>query len=282
MQGSRPTPVDPETIANQPDSSALEMPTLTLSQEETAAISRSAAEAQSTTNEFLLDQLFKVLFEWNQKFPVKDTGQIRAMIPFSLRDDSHKTMPAANCVSMVYVDAGDPASETDSLSNVSKQFKFIRKWQIEYSWNQMGAFAFRSKRLAAKLRKLSSSHFCTTVLSNLGRPFKHSRLPVREDGRIQAGGLTLQSAHLAAPTTADTIATFGAVFYASRLTLTMNYAKAKMSRDEAHELMKLWGQSPALRPAAIILATNNTNPHEFTFVFIRVIRGTQNDRCCLL
>lgn len=234
--------IDPDAKANQPVSAVLEMPTLTLSSEETATISRNAAERQSTTNEFLLDRLCQVLFAWNQKFAANEAGKIRAIIPFSLRNSTHETMPAANCVSMVYVDSL-AANENDSLAAISKQFRFIRKWQIEYSWSQIAGFAFRSKRIATLLRKQSSRHLCTTVLSNLGRPFKHSELPVQEDGCIQAGNLILQSAHLAAPTTANTITTFGALFYASRLTLTMNYSKAKMTRDDAQDLMKLWGKS---------------------------------------
>lgn len=248
MTGQTPAKIaattpDSKTVANQPASGALEMPTLTLSKQETTDVSRYAKTHQGTTNELLLNQLFKVLSEWNQKSIAAESGQLRVIVPFSLRNRSHQTMSAANCVSMVYVDGGKLADDADSLADISKQLKYIRKWQIEYSWNQTASLAFRSKRIAALIRKQAGRHLCTTVLSNLGRPFKHSVLPLQEDGRIQAGDLTLQSAHIAAPTTANTIATFAALFYAGRLTLTMNYNKTKMSRADAQALMELWGKS---------------------------------------
>jgi len=248
MTGQTPAKIavatpDPKTVVNQPVSGVLEMPTLTLSKQVTADISRHAKENQGTTNELLLSQLFKVLFEWNQKSTDDELGKIRIIVPFSLRNSSHQTMPAANCVSMVYVDAGNLSDNADSLSDVSKQVKYIRRWQIEYSWNQTASLAFRSTRIAAMIRKQADRHLCTTVLSNLGRPFKNSVLPVQEDGRIQAGDLILQSAHMAAPTTANTIATFAALFYAGQLTLTMNHNKTKMSRADAQALMELWRKS---------------------------------------
>ena len=233
----------PETVVNQPVSSALEMPTHTLSKNETAAISQYAREHQATTNELLIHRLFKVLYEWNQKSTLAAPGKLRIIVPFSLRDRSHETMPAANCVSMVYVDAGNSADGIDPISDITKQIEYIRKWQIQYSWNQTASFAFRSKRIESLLRTQQGSHLCTTVLSNYGRPFKHSQLPVQTDGRLQVGDLVLQSAHIAAPTTTNTIATFGGLFYASRLTLTMNYNKTKMSRVDAKTLMELWENS---------------------------------------
>ena len=81
------------------------------------------------------------------------------------------------------------------------------------------------------------------MFSNLGRPFKNSRLPVQEDEKIKVGGLELQSAHIAPPITDNTIAVFAALFYANRLTLTMNYSKAKMRRADAEELMDRWSKS---------------------------------------
>ena len=234
---------DPNTITNQPVSAALEMPTVTLSKDETADISRHAKEHQSTTNELLIHRLFQVLYQWNQNSSVDERKKLRVIIPFSLRNSAHRSMPAANCVSMVYVDAGNSASGIDSLAKVSQQLDYIRKWQIEYSWNQTASFAFRSKRIESLLRTQSGSHLCTTVLSNLGQPFKRSALPVQKDGRMQVGDLTLQSAHIAAPTTTNTIATFAALFYAGRLTLTLNYNKVEMSREDAQALIRNWSKS---------------------------------------
>ena len=233
----------PETVANQPASAALEMPSLTLSVQQTVAISQYASKRQSSTNDLLIHRLFKVLFQWNQGTMADEAGKLRIIVPFSLRNNSHKAMPAANCVSMVYVDAGNSADGIDPIAEVKKQIEYIRKWQIEYSWNQTASFAFRSSRIESLLRTQSGRHLCTTVLSNLGQPFKHSNLPVREDGRLQVGNLTLRSAHIAAPTTANTIATFGALFYAGRLTLTMNFNQAKMRRPDAETLMERWGKS---------------------------------------
>ena len=232
-----------ESITNQPVSAALEMPSLTLSVDQTAAISQYAKTYQSSTNELLIHRLFKVLFEWNQNSAADERGKLRIIVPFSLRSSNHETMPAANCVSMVYVDAGNSPDGIGPLDQISKQIEYIRKWQIKYSWNQTASFAFRSKRLESLLRRQSGRHLCTTVLSNLGQPFKRSVLPAQEDGRLGVGDLTLQSVHIAAPTTTNTIVTFGVVFYAGRLTLTMNYNKAKMSRADAQTLMNLWSES---------------------------------------
>ena len=233
----------PETVADQPASSSFEMPTITLSKPQTVAVSQYASVSKSTTNELLIHQLFKVVFAWNRNAVADDRGKLRIIVPFSLRKDAHSAMPAANCVSMVYVDAGNSADGIDPLGEISKQIEYIRKWQIQYSWNQTASFAFRSKRLESLLRTQSGRHLCTTVLSNLGQPFKNSELPLQKDGRLQVGDLILNSAHLAAPPTSNTIATFGVLFYADRLTLTMNFNKTKMSRGDAETLMELWGKS---------------------------------------
>ena len=233
----------PSSLDDQPVSAVFEMPTLTLDSTQTSAISQIATKHQCSMNELLLSQLFDVLLDWNREFSVGyQPGLLRAIIPFTLRNDTHKAMPAANCVSMVYVDAPDSTTLSDSLSAVAKQFKYIRRWQIEYSWNRMASFAFRSNSIAALLKKQANRRLCTTVFSNLGRPFKHSDLPRQENGRINVGGLELESAHLAAPVTETTVAVFAALFYAGGLTLTMNYSKARMSRSDAQELMQRWSQ----------------------------------------
>ena len=237
------TAPDPNIATNQPVSAVLEMPTLTLSKNETARLSGYAKEHHSTTNELLIHQLFQVLDEWNQNSSVNEPGKLRIIVPFSLRNSAHQAMPAANCVSMVYVDAAISDNNAESLAEISQQVDYIRKWQIEYSWNQTASFAFRSKRIESLLRTQSGRHLCTTVLSNLGQPFKRSVLPVQEDGKIRVGDLTLQSAHIAAPTTNNTIVTFGAVFYAGCLTLSLNFNKTKISRCDAQALMNLWGKS---------------------------------------
>ena len=118
---------------------------VTLDETTTKKLGDYAASVGATTNLVLARELFHVLGERLESGESKSVGSrganlLRLMIPFSLRDEMHQRMPAANCVSMAYLEARldslDHDKEENSflLADLVKQLAFIRRWQLQYSW----------------------------------------------------------------------------------------------------------------------------------------------------
>jgi NRPS condensation-like uncharacterized protein len=215
---------------------------VSLNRETKNRLAKCAEAVNVSLHVLLIRELTKSIERWKSTPELTGDETIRLLVPFSLRTDDHAQMPAANCVSMTFVavTGKQVRQSADKLAKeISDQMKFIRKWQIEYSWSQTIALFASSRFLRPRLRKLASKQLATTVFSNLGRVFRDSSLP-KTDHKIQSGEMVVESAHIAAPCDRFSPATFAANFYGDQLTLDMNYAPHHITAERAGEILSIW------------------------------------------
>ena len=162
-------------------------------------------------------------------------------------------MPAANCVSMAYLEANEKILEADSLddpvlvSELARQVKFIRRWQLQYSWIEtidlLGRirpitkfFKFRNKD-----RSQNIAPDATAVMTNLGRVFKGSEL-LNSEGEVAVNSMVVKSVHVSPPCSATVVINFSISFYRNRLTLDVNYLPSLLTKETAKGILDAWKQ----------------------------------------
>ena len=176
---------------------------------------------------------------------------LRILIPFSLRDQRTNRMPAANCVSMVYLEANEKLLEADSrddpvlVSDLVRQMSFIRRWNLQYSWIESIDLYAKAWPIIKLLKFRKKSRFgnmapiATTVMTNLGRAFVNSDL-INSDGEMAAKSLVVKSVHIAPPCNATVVVNFSVNFYGNRLTLDINYLPALLTHETAERVLNSW------------------------------------------
>ena len=234
--------------------------TTSLDLETTKRLGDFAKSHGTTTNIVLARELFHTLNEDLKSANViddaNDKRNFRVLIPFSLRDESHLRMPAANCVSMAYLEARQELLEQDSnenpvlLQDLTRQLAFVRRWNLQYSWiESIEEFAkfwpliklFRRRKKCETDVQSSERPIATTVMTNLGRVFHgHS---IERDGpgdRVKCGPLKVDTVHVALPLKTTITISFGVNFYRNRLTLDLAYLPSVVSEERALRLLDNW------------------------------------------
>ena len=237
-----------------------------LSVDETKRLGVLAKKLSASSNTILARELFHVLNDhFEDDLNLADDGNaetsdaraksnraLRILIPFSLRDETHNKMPAANCVSMAYLEARQEILSEDSSNNpvlvseLVEQVSFIRRWNLQYSWiESIESFAkiWPIVKLF-KFRKASPTKkapIATTVMTNLGRVFRGSGL-VDNEGTLAVNGMVVNSFHLILPCTATTMVNFSVNFYGNRLTLDAAYLPSLQDRETVETLLHSWKQ----------------------------------------
>ena len=221
--------------------SLIELPSHTFTQELTESLRSFAKSSGSTLNDLLVRDLFLTIDAWNQASGSKRNRNIRLLIPFSLRTKKHAQMPAANCVSMVYMAANAKLLDDPNamLASVTRQRKFIRKWQIEHSWNQTAALASSSRLLSGLVQRRAERPIASSVLTNVGQLFCESGLP-KMDGKIHCGDLVLNSVVIVPPSEASAPVTFGCNLYADSLTVALNYHQRSFPKSDADRFLSAY------------------------------------------
>ena len=212
--------------------------THTFTPEETTQLRNAARQLGGTTNDLLLRDAFLVLYEWNARHdPAGKNRVIRITVPINMRSEEDRTMPAADVVSMVFLDRrpGKFRSPKGLLWSIRLEMNLVKRWRL-------GLTMIHCLRLFGKFRGglqvLLPENRCvaTAVLSNLGEPVRNSSLP-RLQGQLAAGDLLLERIELLPPIRPMTRASFGVVSYAGRLTLSLNYDARHLRADEGRLLL---------------------------------------------
>ncbi len=212
--------------------------THTFTPEETTQLRNAARQMGGTTNDLLLRDAFLVLYDWNARLdPAGKNRVIRISVPINMRGPEDHAMPAADVVSMVFLDRrpGKFRSPKGLLWSIRLEMNLVKRWRL-------GLTMIHSLRLFGKFRgglqRLLPEHRClaTSVVSNLGEPVRDSSLP-RSDGQLVAGDLLLERIEFLPPIRPMTRASFGVVCYAGRLTLSLNYDARHLRADEGRLLL---------------------------------------------
>ncbi len=239
--GHRPVPLGP-LRAPAPDCSVPpDYPALltdALTREETGRLRLAAKRQGVTVNDLMLRDLFLTLHDCTEETGTGKNRQIiRIMVPMDLRVPADKATPAANLVSMTYLDRrpGRFANAAKLLASIHREMRLLK-------WGRAGITLIRgievAERLPGGLRNILPYHRClaTAVLSNIGIIERMFQFPT-VDGRCGAGEAVLESIGAAPPLRPMTRASFITLCCAGRLDITLHYDSHVLSADEGRHLL---------------------------------------------
>jgi hypothetical protein len=187
-------------------------------------LSAAASQRQVTLNDWLVRDFFLAVDDFRRRHE-------------ALRQAADARLPAANVVSMVFLDrnAGETADAAELLRGIHDEMDLIHRRQLglTFIWSLIALRALPGG-LAGRLGNGRCEATC--VVSNLGRAFAGSPLATSE-GKIVAGNLLLEAVDFFAPVREGTAATIGLVFYAGELQVCLQYDSRRLAADQADDLL---------------------------------------------
>lgn len=192
-----------------------------------------------TVNDLLVTELFHTLESWNaRRGGTARLGHLRLAVPVNLRPQTRSAMPACNQVAMVFLDRRTdqirrPAALARSLA---RDLWFVKKFGLARVFLWSLALCQRLPGGLARVLPQGRS-LATAVLSNLGVQLHDTRL-TRADGRVQTGGLVLETIDFLPPVRPLTEVSCGVVTYGEELSVGLNYRADKLSAAAAEQLLE--------------------------------------------
>lgn len=212
-----------------------------LTSEQTQCLRERAQQRGVTSNDILARDLFLAMMAWQCESDCGDERQwLRMMVPMNLRGPSNPNMPAANCVSSVFLDRHrlQGADPDQLLASIHDEMQLIKD-------NQLGlTFLFSLalfKRLPGGLCKTARADKCTVtcIFTNLGELFTRPRVS-NSNGESVFGDLTLNTVQVLAPLRPYNCVSFAAHRYAGRLGIDLHYDPQVLTTDQARRLLSLF------------------------------------------
>ncbi len=210
----------------------------TLSESEALALRGEAHRYGATVNDLMLADLFRALDTWNRDHDAR--RNLRLAMPINMRLGADRAMPAANVVSMCFLDRKGAALDApDLLEGIVRETRAIKHFRLGHALLIVAAALSRVpgglKLLVTARRPWGCS--ATAVLSNLGTPFFASALPRDGRGRLRVGPLTLASLELLPPIRPETRAAIGVVNYGGELRVTLHFDARWLTPVSARALL---------------------------------------------
>ncbi len=194
----------------------------------------------ATINDKLLTHCFQALHRWHQQRG--GPRPIRVAVPVNMRPPLDRSMPAANCMGMAFIDRKGPILDDRKKLQKSlvEEMGRIKRLHLAYGLNFVISLAGHVRGLvnAIVLPRYTWKCSATLVLSNLGDALRYSTLKRNAEGLIQAGKLTLLRVELLPPLRAHTQMSMGVVTYGGQLTLTAHYDHTILSQAEVQAFIK--------------------------------------------
>jgi hypothetical protein len=199
-----------------------------------------ARAAGATMNDLLLCELFRAISRWNaMQDPRAGGGNLRIMMPVSLRVDGDEWTPAANIVAMVNLDRNLSLYKKPRLlmTTIRLETRFLQYFRFGLAFIRCMTF-FGWVPGGIEFMASGSRCYATTVLSNLGRVLVETPNPW-QDGRLVAGDLVLIGIESAPPVRPHTHTSLTCLFYDGRLAVIQNYDRHHFTPAAAEALMQV-------------------------------------------
>ncbi|MBI2824881.1 MAG: hypothetical protein HYX69_09360 [Planctomycetia bacterium] len=178
-----------------------------------ANLRRVAERLGVTVNDLLVRDLLLAVDQWNQRHD-QPHGCLRITMPINMRTQQDARLPAANVVSMAFIDRkpGRYATPRRLLGSVRRDTGLIKRFRMGLTFVSFISLLSRFRRALAAL---VSARRCmaTAVLSNLGVQLDKLGLP-RVHGRVDIGDGTLEEIEFLPPIRRLTRVAVGAITYA--------------------------------------------------------------------
>jgi len=218
-------------------------------------LSAAAADQQVTVNDWLLRDFFLAVDEFRRRHGTPDSRDwIRFSVPMNLRRARDAGLPAANVVSMVFLDrnAKQIADSTPLLRGIHAEMDLIRCRQLDltFIWSLCALRALPGG-LAGRVGNGRCEATC--VVSNLGRALADSPLP-RRGGKLVAGNLLLEGLDFFVPLREGTAASVALVFYSGELRICLHYDSRRITSVQADDLLATYLQTIRASIGAVVPA----------------------------
>ncbi len=238
----RPAPLNPDWKGD-PQEPAGEYPAmrvLELSADETRRVFAAVKKRQMTVNDLLLGVLFRTISAWRRRWTdAKDQPWLRVSMPMNMRDETHRHMPAANHVTMVFLDRrpGQCEDADALLQGIHRETQWIKRTCQKYV---LHLFLWVGRWLPGGLAWHLKQGKCqaTCVLSNLGKVLETVPLPRDETGRIRVPGAVLEEVDAAPPIRKKTLVSLSALTYGNQIRLIMRYDHKNMTPEQADDFLR--------------------------------------------
>lgn len=200
-----------------------------------------AGNQNVTSNELILQSVFIGLAKWRQKHQFgSDRDCLRIMVPINLRSIADRKLPASHRSSMVTLDRlqSDCLQDKKLLDSIRFQMNVIKTNELGLTFlHMLNLYRWfpRGLRRIADPNRVGA----TVVVTNLGEPFRRTKLPRNEEGKLIAGSQILDSVELIAPLRPNTQAAFAISRYAHKTFLTLTYDNRVLAESVAKELNDL-------------------------------------------
>lgn len=199
-----------------------------------------ASSQQVMVNDIMAAAMITSIGEWIDSRAVRPnhTCWIRLNIPMSLRTKSDHLLPAANRVSMVFLDRR-PRLRFDRdqlIASVHKEMKLIRSHGLEHIFSL--SIELR-RRLPGGLRQtiMRPRSQSTAVFSNVGRCFHHSPL-IDPLGQVRVGESSLEKWWIVPPVRPGTSIAVATHETSGSRMLSLQYDSDAISRVDATNLLE--------------------------------------------
>jgi len=176
-----------------------------------------------TVNDLMVRDLLSTVEQWNRRNDPKSGACVRVSVPVNLRLKSDDQLPAANVVSMVFVDRKPRSfrSPLRMLRSIRRDTWIIKKFRMGLVFNSVLALLARFQGALASML-ITNRCMASAVLSNLGPQLDLAPLP-RQRGRIDLGDATLDEIEFMPPIRPFTRMALGVVTYGGDLTVSVQY-----------------------------------------------------------
>jgi NRPS condensation-like uncharacterized protein len=211
-----------------------------LTEAETQNILQRAKQQGITLNDFFLGSAFLAMINWQeQHIADRKKGNLRIAVPTNLRTAVDDRMPAANVVSMVFLDRtlANIQPMPTFYRGVHREMQHIKQCSLGWTFIH-GLTVYR--HVFGNFRKMTQQDRCwtTATVSNLGRLFTDVPLPIRE-GRVQIGNsLELIGVETSPPVRASTALGISILTYANQISLTLHYDSNVLTRQDAQSILE--------------------------------------------
>lgn len=219
----------------------LDMPAYHFTAAEFTGLKAAARRDGATLNDLLLCELFRAVERW-QGLCRAPLGHklVRVMMPVDLRTTGDERLPATNVVAMVNIDRRPTwiRNWRRGLRLIRWETWFLKRFRFGLSFIRGLAFC---ERLPGGLEAFSNLRrpYATAVLSNLGKVFEGPGL-VRDQGKVTAGGLRLETVESAPPVRAGTTVGVSILSYAGRLGIVLSYDRWHWTRGDAQAFLEVY------------------------------------------
>ncbi len=213
------------------------MQSIRLTPDETACVIEQARHRGVTVNDLLLTAYFQALYAVLVAEERSDPAAVlRLLIPINMRRPADRDTPAANVVSLIFLDRRPGRFRTAErlLRGVHREMAFCKWWGAGLTWLRLLAMGQRRKLRGRRPVSTNAGDGATGVLSNLGDLTRQ-----RSDAWPVEAFRSLKHVAFVPPTVPGAAVTCGVTTWRGALSLSLRHDAARLDHTTASRVLTL-------------------------------------------